>query len=378
MKSLVIGGAHGIGLAVALTLAESCEKVIIVDKSEPEVKLPSNVIFDKQNLVENDLLFIYKYIEVDLVFYSAGFGRIGSFETFHLKEIENCFKVNTLIPIQIISIFSRRLLEKKKFYMGVMVSIAGHVVSPLFALYGATKAAVKSEIESVNIELEKNDSPNRILDISPGSIKGTRFNGGSTTLIDSLKPLALTILTSMIEGKTLYIPDYDAVYKAVISQYKDNPHQFGVQSFDYKQKSGRVNNKPRLKIGYLSGTFDLFHIGHLNLLKRAKDKCDYLVVGVHENASHKGKTTFIPFEERKAILRSIKYVDRVIDSEKEDCDVYLKGIVPYDVLFVGSDYKNTPRFNHYEEIFKDLGVEIVYFPYTQGTSSTQLRSALLK
>ena len=104
--------------------------------------------------------------------------------------------------------------------------------------------------------------------------------------------------------------------------------------------------------------------------------CDYLVVGVHRDGSHKGKNVFIPFEERMEIVKNISFVDRVIESEREDSDVYTKGIVHYDLLFVGSDYKGTERFNRYEEYFKDKGVEIVYFPYTKGTSSTQLRTAL--
>ena len=139
---------------------------------------------------------------------------------------------------------------------------------------------------------------------------------------------------------------------------------------------GRFNDKPQIVVGYLSGTFDLFHIGHLNLLKRAKQHCDFLVVGIHKDASHKGKSTFIPYEERVEIIRSIKYVDRVIPSEPEDSDIYIKNIVKYDRLFVGSDYKGTERFNRYEAFFADKGVEIIYFPYTQGTSSTQLRDAL--
>ena len=76
------------------------------------------------------------------------------------------------------------------------------------------------------------------------------------------------------------------------------------------------------------------------------------------------------------IVRSIKYVDQVIPSEKEDSDVYLKGIVKYDYLFVGSDYKGSERFNRYEKIFAETEVKIIYFPYTQGTSSSQLREAL--
>lgn len=378
MKGLVIGGAHGIGLAVVLILADLCDKIIVIDKSSPEIPLPNNVEYEQQNLIGSDLKFIDKYMDVDIVFYSAGFGRIGFFDTFHPKEIENSFWVNTLIPILLITKYSACLKANRNFYMGMMVSIAGHIASPLFALYGATKAALRSEIESVNIELEKLGTTNRILDVSPGSIKGTRFNGEKVTSLESLKPLATSIVNQMLNKKSLYIPDYESIYKNVLARYTSDPHQFGLESYSYKIESRRIDDKPRVKVGYLSGTFDLFHIGHLNLLKRAKENCDYLVVGVHEDASHKGKTTFIPFEERKAILRSIKYVDEVITSEKEDCDVYLKGIIPYDILFVGSDYKDTPRFKRYEEIFRDKGVEIIYFPYTQGTSSTQLRLALQK
>ena len=87
-----------------------------------------------------------------------------------------------------------------------------------------------------------------------------------------------------------------------------------------------------MKIGYLSGTFDLFHVGHLNLMKRAKQYCDYLVVGVHKDGSHKGKETYIPFAERIAIVESVRYVDKVIPSLPEDDDVY--DLIKYDFLLL--------------------------------------------
>ena len=129
-------------------------------------------------------------------------------------------------------------------------------------------------------------------------------------------------------------------------------------------------------VGYLSGTFDLFHIGHLNLLRRARAECDYLIVGVHESGSWKGKVSFIPFEERMTIVGACQYVDRVVTSPVEDSEAW--ELYRYDKLFVGSDYQGTERFNRYEEFFRDKGVKIVYFPYTQGTSSTQLRAVLEK
>lgn len=129
-----------------------------------------------------------------------------------------------------------------------------------------------------------------------------------------------------------------------------------------------------IKIGYLSGTFDLFHIGHLNLLERAKEYCDYLIVGVNKDASHKGKVTFIPLEERMRIVGAIGVVDKVIEAPSQDDDAWNE--IKYDYLFVGSDYKGSVRFNRYEEFFKNKDVKIVYFPYTQGTSSTKLRMVL--
>jgi glycerol-3-phosphate cytidylyltransferase len=129
-----------------------------------------------------------------------------------------------------------------------------------------------------------------------------------------------------------------------------------------------------MTIGYLSGTFDLFHIGHLNLIRRAKEQCDYLIVAVHDSGKWKGKETFIPFEERKEIVGACRYVDQVVDSPVEDSDAW--ELYHFDKLFVGSDYKGTERFNRYEEFFKDKGVEIVYFPYTQSTSSTQIRALI--
>lgn len=172
----------------------------------------------------------------------------------------------------------------------------------------------------------------------------------------------------------IFIPQYDEVYRTVINRYLNDAHQFGLDSYDYKMNGGRINPVPKTTVGYLSGTFDLFHIGHLNLLRRAKEYCDYLIVGVHKDASHKKKNVFIPFEERCEILGSIKYVNEVIESKPEDMDVYED--IRYNFLFVGSDYKGFARFERYENFFADKNVKIIYFPYTQRTSSTKLREML--
>lgn len=130
-------------------------------------------------------------------------------------------------------------------------------------------------------------------------------------------------------------------------------------------------------IGYTTGVFDLFHVGHLNILKRAKEQCDYLVVGVtvDELVAYKGKKAFIPFEERRAIVEAIKYVDKVVPQTSMD-KMEAWNNLHFHKMFVGDDWKGTDTWNHWEEEFAKVGVEIVYFPYTAKTSSSELREAL--
>lgn len=371
--ALVIGGSNGIGLAITSLLSKSCEQITVIDKCVPDIVLPKNVSYVQENLTLTDFSFLTRFQEIDTLIYSAGFGRVSPYESILPIEIDNSFKVNTIGCMKIVNFFFDRMKKNSDFHCAILVSIAGRISSPLFSLYSATKAALSKAIEAWNIELEVSGSANRILEVSPGSIKGTRFSGRGNDLTQTTV-LAEKIVQNMNMHKTLFIPDYTTVYKTVIDRYITDAHQFGLDSYHYK--TARINPNPQMIVGYLSGTFDLFHIGHLNLLRRAKQFCDYLVVGVHRDASHKGKETFISFEERCDIVRNIKFVDKVIESEKEDSDVYTKGIVKYDILFVGSDYKGTERFNRYEKYFATRNVRIIYFPYTQGTSSTQLRKAI--
>jgi|SRR5690554_6570901 len=132
-------------------------------------------------------------------------------------------------------------------------------------------------------------------------------------------------------------------------------------------------------IGYTTGVFDLFHIGHLNILKTAKEHCDYLIVGitVDDLVSYKGTKSVIPFEERIKIVEAIKFVDEVVPQDSMDKMAAWEKL-KFNKMFVGSDWKGTEKWNNYEKEFKEVGVEIVYFPYTKGTSSTGLREALSK
>lgn len=132
-------------------------------------------------------------------------------------------------------------------------------------------------------------------------------------------------------------------------------------------------------VGYTTGVFDLFHIGHLNLLRNAKSLCDKLVVGVttDELVSYKNKRSVIPFEERLEIVRAIKYVDVVIPQENMDkFEAWSK--IKFDVLFVGDDWYKTDKWAQIETQLKEVDVRVVYFPYTKGTSSTLLNETLVK
>ena len=380
-KALVVGGSNGIGLSVAFELSGRCAEVFIMDRVAPDIPIPQNVKYIRHNLLTDDFAEAAGQNglapdNLQTLVITAGFGRIAPYETFLPKEIENVFGVNAEALAKILAYYYPRMLGNEDFYCAVMGSIAGLLASPMISLYSATKAAVCKLTEGLNAELAVAGSCNRILNVSPGSIKGTRFNGALSNDMSLTSPLALEIVSRMYSRELLYIPDYDSVYKGVLDRYHSNSVKFAEESCRYKLQSGRMNMMPQLKVGYLSGTFDLFHIGHLNLLRRAKEYCDYLVVGVHKDASHKGKETFIPFEERCDIVRNIRYVDRVIPSLPEDDEVYRSGLVKYDFLFVGSDYKGTERFNRYEAYFADKNVRIIYFPYTKGTSSTKLRDAL--
>ena len=130
-------------------------------------------------------------------------------------------------------------------------------------------------------------------------------------------------------------------------------------------------------IGYTTGVYDLFHIGHLNLLKNAKGMCDKLVVGVtvDELVAYKGKQAMIPFEDRIELVRSCKYVDAAVPQYDMDKLAACKKLGA-EFLFVGDDWYGTEKWKEYEKEFLEAGIRIVYFPYTKGISSTQITKAL--
>lgn len=235
-KALIVGGANGIGLSIATQLSRNkdYDKVYILDKLQIKKEF-LNPKFDaiQFDLSCEDYSIFDGFKDVDTLVVTAGFGRLSLFKDIQESYITNSFYVNSIAPIRIIHHFMDKLMGKSDFYCGVMGSIAGFMSSPFYAVYGATKAALKIFIESVNIELEKNGSCNRILNVSPGSIKGTGFNNGETDLA-KLCPLADEIILHLEAKDDLFIPDYERVFKSVLERYHDDFRGEGRHSYDYK------------------------------------------------------------------------------------------------------------------------------------------------
>ena len=133
-----------------------------------------------------------------------------------------------------------------------------------------------------------------------------------------------------------------------------------------------------MNVGYTTGVFDLFHVGHLNLLKRAKSLCKFLIAGVStdELVAYKNKKAVIPFEERIQIVDSIEYVDAVVPQDIMDkLDAYKR--YKFDVMFVGDDWYKTQQWQTIEVNLDAKGVKVIYFPYTKSTSSSLINQTLL-
>lgn len=136
----------------------------------------------------------------------------------------------------------------------------------------------------------------------------------------------------------------------------------------------------KYKVGYTTGVFDMFHIGHLNILKKAKEYCDCLIVGVSTDSlveSYKHKTPIIPYENRKAIVESCRYVDRVVPQISMDKMKAWKNL-NFEVMFHGSDWKGSNMYDKYTQEFSKVGVDVIFLPHTEGISSTRIASILAK
>lgn len=238
MKALIVGGSSGIGLSLVLQLLGKAEyeKVYVIDKTPfPELYNDQRIEFFLCDLSDGDFSCLETIGGINALFITAGFGHLKFFQELSEEYIWNSFAVNSVAPIQIIHHYYDRILAEDDFLCAVMVSIAGRLSSPLFSVYSATKAALSKFIEAINVELDVQGSHNRILEVSPGSLKGTGFSGGASQP-ELTKALAEEIVRRSELHEELFIPQYEDVYKGVLARYVKDAHQFGKESFLFKKK----------------------------------------------------------------------------------------------------------------------------------------------
>lgn len=243
-RPLVVGGASGIGLSLVMALCQrsDVERVYVVDRQIYPAEYASLKIQGKIcDLSKGDLTFLAELSDADALFITAGFGHLGLAQDFDDAYIERIMAVNATAPIRIIRHFYDRLLGPEPFPCAVMVSIAGRLSSPLFAYYSASKAALRMFAEAANVELEVQGSANRILEVSPGSLRGTSFNGGASDP-SVTAALASEVITRAEAHETLFIPQYDEVFRGVLERYHADAHKYGVESYWYK-KNGRQHKQ---------------------------------------------------------------------------------------------------------------------------------------
>lgn len=136
----------------------------------------------------------------------------------------------------------------------------------------------------------------------------------------------------------------------------------------------------KYKIGYTDGVYDLFHVGHLNMINTAKEHCEYLIVGVHGDEVVKEYKHHVPIineNDRRKIVASIKGVDEAVINQFRD-KLKLWELYHFDVVFIGDDWKGTQRWNQFEKVLGKLGVDVVYVPYTKGISTTEIRRKIME
>lgn len=251
MKVVTIYGAsHGLGLAAAKRLVEDGFTVELIgrDFALAQETFAATTVADGQvkfiphDLLVDDLNNLFAKVAGKplAVFYTAGIGRLQPFCDTDTSYVRACYAINAEIPTVLIKKYYDDLCGREDFYLGCVTSITGQIVSPLFSVYGASKAATSRLIESVNIELKVIGSRNRITDFCPGNFSGSSFSGGPTDL-SKLAELAVQLINTTFSRTGLFIPDYETVYKSVFERYRNDGETFGLSSYEYKMERSRSN-----------------------------------------------------------------------------------------------------------------------------------------
>lgn len=231
---MIIGGTSGLGLAIARQLLNnhSCERVVVTGRWEPRIGiLDPRLEYIKQNLSNfENWDFATQF---DVIIFCAGIGRIGHFNELNTDEIVNTMQINSIAPIIMINKLSDKLISSKDFRLAVITSVSAKLVSPLFSVYSATKSCISSYIQSVNVELEKLGTKNRITEIAPGYIEGTGFYKKQTQL-ELLDGIADKIIEAIFKRQRFIIPENSDRYEEIIKECNDDNEAFGSRSYDYK------------------------------------------------------------------------------------------------------------------------------------------------
>lgn len=318
-KAIVVGGSNGIGLALSNLLIMRGYELVICDRVEPDYDLmeKGDISYSHCDLLNFDEELFSKLAvseDVEVLLITAGIGRVADFAAHHISEIDSTISIDLMSVLKIIYFFYDRISSTNRFYTGVMASISGRISTPGAAVYAAAKAGVVRFIESVNVELEEK-TENRILEVSPGSFKGSRFYGGKNDL-SLMIPLASEILDHLFNREILFIPQYEEVFRGVIERYYSDPIEYGRYSYQFKKKSDRFDNGKKVRIGYLPVCETMPVRNLINEAMNAKKKCNYLVVGIDESLNDS--------ESLFELLSSCKYVDKVL---------YGLSFKDYDIIF---------------------------------------------
>lgn len=299
----------------------------VIGLGKPMVK-GENIESAELDMSREDLSGFYEIIDkCDTLIVTAGIGRVDYFQNLPVPEIEKTIAINFTNTIKLLKRFYGKLLGSEEAYCLTMGSLAGEISSPLFSIYSATKAGLNRFAESVNIELERSGSANRITNVMPISFRGSSFNGGKTDT-EALAELAGECLDRMYGREASYIPDYEETCKGILERYRADAHEFGLSSFDYKMAGNRISSRKMYKVGYIQGAFEEIGVAEVELLRKARAMCDRVVVGVLDEGDAE-KTGTKSVEERIELVGAIRYVERAVPAwesvsqewEANDCDV---------------------------------------------------------
>lgn len=362
MKIGILGSNSFIGQTVIEILTSADEKHEIIKFSRSESNLNITKDFDFEKFIDT-----LESAELDVIINCVGIGRIMDFGNTKRADLESDFVVNAEFPAQVF--FNINRFRSLKFALNFS-SVSADLPSPLFASYSASKAYISKVIETINAEnfIAKNDVI--ITDAHLFNFKSSRnFSGGNNeSTADDISRVKKAI-DAMFERKAVY---YEAAFTDVLKKKVESPQEFITKSFGDKFDRMKLFSS-KSKVGYLTGSFDAMHFGHINLIRRASKMCDKLIIGIHESGERKNVDFLHSLSERIENLKSLRFVtDVVITSGEDDKDWEL---VKYDTLFVGSDYQGTQRFKKYEITLKGKS-NIVYLPRTEGVSSTQIRKKI--